>query len=116
MDRWTIADLHFESKAVGVGLEDFPVGGLEIAVIADRFEPGAAELGCDVLSGEVEAARRRVAAFEQVGGEEREVAAERVGRDPVEGRGLIGSERRARRRRIAGDDRTERDEHAERTQ
>jgi hypothetical protein len=109
-NRSTIRALHLEGEAVGVGLDELPVGGLEIAVVADRFEPGAPELGRDVLGGEVEPARRGVPAFKQVRGYEREVAAERIGRDPIEGRGLIGRQRRARRLWIAGDDPTERDE------
>ena len=100
-DRCDSPILHLERKAVGVGLEELPVGGLEIAVVADRFEPGAAELGGDVLGGEVEPARRRVATFEQVRGEERQVTVQRVGRDPVEGGGLVLRKRhRLARRRI----------------
>ena len=75
-----------QAKLVGVGGQVLPVGRLEIAVVADRLEPGPAELGGDVLGGQVEAPRRGPAALEQVGGQEREVPAQRVGRDPVEDR------------------------------
>ena len=64
---WTF---NLESKPIGVGLEHCPVGRLEIPVVADRFETGAAELCGDVFGGEVKPARRSVAAFEEVRGDE----------------------------------------------
>ena len=54
---------ELEAEARRVGLLDLPLGGLEIAVVADRLEPGPAELGGDVLGGQVEPARGGVAAL-----------------------------------------------------
>src|SRR4030095_11567610 len=58
---------------------DAPFGSLKIAVgpcVARRLQPGAAELRGDVFSRDIKAARRSVAAFEQVGRDEREMAAQ----------------------------------------
>ena len=66
--------------------------------ISDSVSPGMPLAG-----GKVEAPRRRVAALKEIRGQEREVATQRVGRDPVESRGLIPSERRTHRRRFGQD-------------
>jgi GAF domain-containing protein len=69
---------------------DAPFGSLKIALapgVARRLQPGAAELRGDVFGRDLKAARRSVAAFEQVGRDEREVAAQRIRLDAVE-RGL----------------------------
>ena len=49
---------------------DDPRGRLEVADIARGLEPGGAEAGGDVFSGDLEPLRRGVAPFESVGGEE----------------------------------------------
>src|SRR5690606_14712600 len=71
------------------------VGGLEVTVVADRFQPRRAELRRDVFGRHVEPARRRTAPFQRVGRQEREVAAHGVGGD---GGKQLRLRRRQRRR------------------
>ncbi len=52
-----IVDLDLEPKRARIGTRDLPEGGLEVSVVAHRFETGAAELGRDVLGSEVQALR-----------------------------------------------------------
>ncbi len=108
LDGWFFSILELERKASRGGLGELPPGGLEIAVVADGFQPGAAELGGDVLGREIEPARRRIPALEQVGGQEREVPFERVGRDPVERGGLVDGKRFFARRSRSGNRQNER--------
>jgi len=62
------------------------------AVACAGFQTEAAELRGDVFARDVESARRRVAALEQIGGEERNVTLEGVRLDSFEDCGFIGRE------------------------
>src|SRR5690606_36538855 len=53
--------------------------GLEVAIVAQRLQPGGAELRGDVFGRDVQPARRRAAPFQRVRGQEGQVPAHRVG-------------------------------------
>src|SRR5262249_49743349 len=69
------------------------VCGLKIAVVADRFQSGAAELRCDVLGRNVESARRGIPPLEQVGREKPDVALQGLRGNPIQRAFPMGSKR-----------------------
>jgi hypothetical protein len=81
---------HVKAFPVGLALEERC--GLEVAVVADGFETGAAELGGDIFGGEVETAGGSGAAFENIGRNEGKMTAEGLGGDVVHGGLLLGGE------------------------
>ena len=100
MAEGILARLGVELAADGRAAEDIAATlearGPDMRIYV-ALETRPAELGGDVLGGEVEAPRRGPPALEQVGGQEGDMPAERVRRDPVEDRSLLVREGRGLR-------------------
>ena len=72
---------------------DDVVGGLEIAVVADRLQPGPPKLRRDVLGRDIQTARGSVPPFEEIRREKPNVTLQGLRGNPVQ-RGLaVGSDR-----------------------
>jgi hypothetical protein len=88
---------HRELESLGARRGDDSGHGLEVPVHTDLFQPGTAELGRDVLRGDVEAGGAVDASAQGVRGEEREMAAQRIDRHRVEGAAVLRGEMPGRR-------------------
>ena len=81
---------------VGVAPGGCHAARLKVAILAGRLEGGPAKLCGDIIGGDVEASRRRAAPFQEVGGEERDVPAQRVRGKEVQRGAQIGRDDKLR--------------------
>ena len=86
------AGLERELQTIGIGRDGLERGGLKVTVVTHRFQTGAAELGGDVLGGNIQARRTVGAALQGVGGQKGNVGRQVVG---LQARGdALGGRRR----------------------
>src|SRR5438105_4975235 len=71
-----------------------PVRSLVIAVVSYRLQSAHPKAGSDEVRRDVQPTRGRIATFQQVGGEERQVSPQRIGLDSRDGGLFVWRERR----------------------
>src|SRR5258708_3916020 len=69
---------EFEGEAVQVRAANQNIGDLEIISVERGLQAGTAELGGDELGGDIQAAGWRGASLQQIGCEERQIAAKGI--------------------------------------